>query len=292
MLFTGTGVAVVTPFKKDKKIDYDALGRIVGRCIDGQIDYIVVLGTTGEAVTLSRDEKKHVVQYVKETVAGRIPIVIGIGGNETEKVVNTIKQTDFNGISGLLSVTPYYNKPSQAGLIKHYKAVAGKSPVPVILYNVPSRTGVNMMAETTLTLAREVENIVAIKESSGIMMQVMEIVKNRPDNFSVISGDDAIALPMMSLGGQGVISVAANAFPKQISTIIREAAGGNYPAAQAAHYEMLELFEALFVEGNPSGIKAALTVCGLSQNVLRLPLVPVSQKTYERLEFLIKKLKA
>ncbi len=292
MLFTGTGVAIVTPFKKDKKVDFDALGNIVNHCIGGQVDYIVVLGTTGESVTLSRDEKKRVARYVVDAAAGRVPVVIGVGGNETEKVVNTIKQTDFEGIAGLLSVTPYYNKPSQAGLIKHYKAIAAKSPVPVILYNVPGRTGVNMTAETTLTLARESDNIVAIKEASGMMTQMMQIIKGRPDGFSVISGDDVISLPLMSLGGQGVISVVANAFPKQVATIIRESAANNYPVAQAMQYEMLDLFEALFVEGNPPGIKAALEIIGLSQNVLRLPLVPVSQKTYEKLEFLIKKLKA
>lgn len=287
--FTGTGVAIVTPFKKDKKIDYDALGGIVNRCIEGKVDYIVVLGTTGESVTLSREEKKRVIRYVVETVAGRVPIVVGIGGNETEKIVNTIKQTDFTGISGLLSVTPYYNKPSQAGLIKHYKTIAGKSPVPVILYNVPSRTGVNMLAETTLALAHEAKNIVAVKEASGNMAQVMKLVKDRPDDFAVISGDDAISLPFVALGGHGVISVAANAFPKQVSTLIREASANNYPAAQTIQYKMLDLFDALFIDGNPSGIKAALHILGLAQNILRLPLVPVSQKTYEQLEFLIKK---
>ena len=291
MLFKGTGVAIVTPFKKDKKIDFDALGHIVDHCINGQTDYIVALGTTGEAVTLSREEKKRVVRYVIDAVAGRVKVVIGIGGNETEKVVNTIKQTEFSGISGLLSVTPYYNKPSQLGLIKHYKAIAAKSPVPVILYNVPARTGVNMTSETTLTLASEVDNIVAVKEASGQMTQIMEIIKNRPSEFAVISGDDSLSLPIVALGGHGVISVAANAFPKQMSAIIREALNNNYATAQSAHYEMLEIFGGLSVEGNPSGIKAALEICGLAKNILRLPLTPVSQKTYERLEFLIKKLK-
>ncbi len=291
MLFTGTGVAIVTPFKKDRKIDFDALTRIVNHCIDGQVDYIVVLGTTGESVTLSRDEKKRVVRHVVDVVAERVQVVIGIGGNETEKVVATISQTDFTGISGLLSVTPYYNRPAQAGLIKHYKKIASKSPVPVILYNVPTRTGVNMTADTTLTLAHEVDNIVAVKEASGLLSQIMEIIKSRPDDFSVISGDDALSLPLIALGGQGVISVAANAFPKQMSAIVREALSNNYVAAQAAHYGMLELFGALSVEGNPSGIKAALHIAGLSQNMLRLPLVPVSSKTYEKMEELIKKLK-
>ncbi len=291
MLFTGTGVALVTPFKKEKKVvDYDALGRIVSHCIKGQVDYLVVLGTTGESVTLSRDEKKRVVSYVIEVTAGRVPIIIGIGGNETEKVVNTIKQTDFSGISGLLSVTPYYNRPSQEGLIKHYKLIAAKSPVPVILYNVPGRTGVNMTAETTLTLAN-VDNIAAVKEASGNIPQIMEIIKGRPSDFSVISGDDAISLPIISVGGQGVISVAANAFPKQVSTIVHEALAGNYTAARTAHYELLDVLGPMFSDGNPPGIKAALEIVGLAQNVLRLPLVPVPSKTYEKLSFLIKKLK-
>ena len=291
MLFTGTGVAIVTPFKNDRTVDFDALSRIVNHCIDGRVDYIVVLGTTGEAVTLSDKEKAEVARCVVDTAAGRVRIVIGVAGNDTEKVVDSIKHTDFNGISGLLSVTPYYNRPAQTGLIEHYKAVAGASPVPVIMYNVPSRTGVNMTAETTLTLAHEVGNIVAIKEASGVLVQMMQIIRDRPDNFSLISGDDAISLPMVALGGQGVISVAANAFPKEMSTIIRESLANNYQTAQTTQYAMLDLFETLFVEGNPSGIKAALGILGLSQNVLRLPLVPVSQKTYDKLASLIHKMK-
>ena len=291
MLFTGTGVAIVTPFKDDKTVDFNALGRIVNHCIDGRVDYIVVLGTTGEAMTLSDKEKAEVARCVVNTVAGRVQVVIGVGGNDTAKVVDSIKHTDFNGISGLLSVTPYYNRPAQTGLIEHYKAVAAASPVPVVMYNVPSRTGVHMTAETTLTLAHEVDNIVAIKEASGILAQLMQIIRDCPDNFSVISGDDAISLPLVALGGQGVISVAANAFPKEISTIIRESLANNYQTAQTIQYAMLDLFETLFVEGNPSGIKAALSILGLSQNVLRLPLVPVSQKTYDKLESLIHNMK-
>ena len=292
MLFTGTGVAIVTPFKNDATIDFEALQRVVNHCIDGQADYIVVLGTTGESVTLTDAEKADVVRCVVATVAGRVQVVIGIGGNDTAKVIETVKHTNFDGISGLLSQTPYYNKPSQTGLIAHFKAVAAASPVPVILYNVPGRTGVNMTAETTLTLAHEVENIAAIKEASGMMVQLMQIIKGRPDNFSLISGDDAISLPLMALGGQGVISVAANAFPREMTTIVRESLANNYQAAQTAQYAMLDLFEALFVEGSPSGIKAALHILGLSQNVLRLPLAPVSQKTYAKLESLIQTLKS
>ena len=288
MLFKGTGVAIVTPFCNDRTVDFEALRRIVNHCIAGQVDYVVVLGTTGEAVTLNVAEKRDVVRCVVDAVAQRVQVVMGIGGYDTSDIVEMIKHADFTGISGLLSVTPYYNRPAQAGLIEHYKAVAAASPVPVILYNVPPRTGVNMTAETTLTLAHEVENIVAVKEASGQLAQMMQIVKNRPDNFSVISGDDAISLPLIALGGHGVISVAANAFPKEITTIIRNSLNNDFLAAQTTHYEMLELFETLFVEGNPAGIKAALNILGLSQNVLRLPLVAVSQQTYNKLNLLIK----
>lgn len=284
-------MAIVTPFKNDRTVDFDALRRIVNHCIDGKVDYIVVLGTTGESVTLSAGEKADAARCVVDTAAGRVQVVIGIGGNDTAQVVDAVKHTNFGGISGLLSATPSYNKPAQAGLIEHYKAVASVSPVPVILYNVPGRTGVNMTAETTLTLAHEVHNIVAVKEASGMLAQMMRIIKDRPGNFSVISGDDTVSLPLMALGAQGVISVVANAFPREVSTIIRESLASNYAAAQATQYAMLDLLDALFAEGNPSGIKAALHVLGLSQNVLRLPLTPVSQKTYDQLESLIKKMK-
>ena len=290
MLFSGTGVAIVTPFKNDRTVDFDAINRIVNHCIDGHVDYIVVLGTTGESVTLNAAEKADVARCVVDSAAGRVQVVIGVGGNSTTRVIDHIKQTNFDGISGLLSVTPYYNRPAQAGLIEHYKIVAGESPVPVILYNVPSRTGVNMTAETTLKLAHEVDNIVAIKEASGIMAQMMKIICERPDNFSVISGDDILSLPLITMGGQGVISVVANAFPNEVSTIIQAALASNLQAAQVAQYKMLSLFETMFIEGNPSGIKAALNILGLAQNVLRLPLVPVSQKTYDKLEMLINKI--
>ena len=288
MLFKGTGAAIVTPFCHEGTIDFDALRRIVNHCIVGQVDYIVVLGTTGEAVTLNANEKKDVVRCVVEEVAGRIQVVMGIGGNDTAETVENVKRADFTGISGLLSVTPYYNRPSQVGLITHFKAIAAASPAPVILYNVPPRTGVNMTAETTLALAREVDNIVAIKEASGMLAQMMQIIKNRPENFSVISGDDAISLPLIAVGGHGVISVAANAFPREVTTIIRNSLSNNFAAAQTAQYEMLDIFDTLFVEGNPSGIKAALNILGLAQNALRLPLTPVSQKTYDKLESLIR----
>ena len=292
MLFTGTGVAIVTPFKNDKSVDFEALQRIVNHCIDGQVDYIVVLGTTGESVTLNSGEKKDIARCVVDATAGRVQVVIGVGGNDTAKVVSDIKNTNFEGISGLLSQTPYYNKPVQAGLIEHFKAVAAASPVPVILYNVPGRTGVNMTAETTLSLAHEIDNVVAIKEASGMMVQIMQIIKGRPDNFAVISGDDAITFPMMALGGHGVISVAANAFPQKMATIIHNSMENIYSISQSVHYEMLDFFEALFVEGSPSGIKAALHILGLCENELRLPLVPVSQKTYNKLDEIVHQLKS
>jgi len=292
MQFTGTGVAIVTPFKNDKTVDFYALQRVVNHCIDGQVDYIVALGTTGESITLDSNEKAEVVRCVVNTTAGRVPVVMGIGGSDTASVVDDIKRANFEGIKGLLSQTPYYNKPQQAGLIEHYRAVAAASPVPVIMYNVPGRTGVNMTAETTLALAHEIDNIVAIKEASGMMVQLMQIIKDRPDNFLVISGDDAISLPLMAVGGHGVISVAANAFPQEMSNIIRESLNNNYATAQAIQYEMLDLFEALFIEGSPSGVKAALHILELCDNVLRLPLVPVSQKTYNILESVVQKLKS
>ena len=291
MLFTGTGVAIVTPFNHDKTVDFNALQRIVNHCIDGQVDYFVVLGTTGEPITLNYGEKADVVRCVVDTAAGRVQTVVGVAGNDTAKVTDDIKHTDFNGISGLLSVTPYYNKPTQAGLIEHFKTVAAVSPVPVILYNVPGRTGVNMTAETTLTLAHEIDNIIAVKEASGNLTQIMQIIKGRPAHFSVISGDDAISLPMIAVGAHGVISVAANAFPQEVSTIIRKSLENQYSEAQNVQYKMLEIFDLLFTEGSPSGVKAALHILGFSQNVLRLPLVPVSQKTYQKIEKSIQELK-
>ena len=291
MFFKGTGVAIVTPFKNDQSVDIIALQRIVNHCIEGQVEYIVVLGTTGEPITLNYSEKADVVRCVVETAAGRVPIVIGVAGNDTAKVTDEIDHTDFKGISGLLSVTPYYNKPSQSGLIEHFKTVAAASPVPVILYNVPGRTGVNMNAETTLTLAHEVEKIVGVKEASGNLTQIMQIIKGRPDKFSVISGDDAISLALIALGGHGVISVIANAYPREFSTIIRKSLENSFIEARTIQYKIFDLFDLLFTDGSPSGIKAALHILGFSQNVLRLPLVPVSQNTYQKIEKFIQELK-
>ncbi|MDR2847815.1 MAG: 4-hydroxy-tetrahydrodipicolinate synthase [Bacteroidales bacterium] len=286
-LFYGTGVALITPFKQDKTVDFESLGRIVSHCIDGNVDYFVVLGTTGESVTLSHSEKQQVVRYVTEQTKGKIPIVIGIGGNDTAGIIDTIKQTDFSAIAGILSVAPYYNKPTQAGIIAHFKAIAAASPVPVILYNIPGRTGINMTVETTLELAQET-NIAGIKEASGILSQMMKIIAGKPEDFVVISGDDVLTLPLIAAGGGGVISVAANAYPHEMSALVTDALTGNFTQAREHHYRLLPLFEAQIADGNPAGIKAALHIMGKVENVLRLPLVPVSAKIYEQIELIVK----
>jgi 4-hydroxy-tetrahydrodipicolinate synthase len=282
-------VALVTPFHQDRTIDFEALGKIVDHCIAGGVDYLVVLGTTGESVTLAKQEKGQVIRCVAEQTAGRVPIVLGIGGNDTTEVINIIKHTDFNGISGILSVAPYYNKPAQAGIIAHFKAIAAESPVPVILYNVPGRTGINMTAETTLALAQE-SNIAGIKEASGILSQMMKIIADKPDHFTVISGDDVLTLPLIAAGGTGVISVAANVFPHEMSSLVKNALTGNFSQARDIHYKLLPLFEALIADGNPAGVKAALSIIGKAENVLRLPLVTVSAKTYEQIDVIVNKL--
>jgi 4-hydroxy-tetrahydrodipicolinate synthase len=289
MLFQGTGVALVTPFKQDETIDFDALNRIVQHCIEGQADYLVVMGTTGESATLSHEEQAAVVRCVVDAAAGKVPVVAGMGGNDTAKVVKTIQHADFSGIAGILSAAPYYNKPTQPGLIAHYKAIAAASPVPVILYNIPGRTGINMTAETTLTLAHETANIVGVKEASGLFGQIMAIIRDRPDDFAVISGDDALTLPLIAVGGDGVISVAANAFPQRMATLVHEALYHRLDNARQIHYGMLALYDALSADGNPAGIKAALHIMEMAENVLRLPLVAVSQKTYNQLEIEVKK---
>ena len=288
--FIGTGVAIVTPFRKDDSVDFNSLAILIEHLISNEVDYLVVLGTTGETPTLSKDERKAVTNFVKEAVAGRVPLVVGIGGNNTQEVVNRLKKTKFEGINAVLSVAPYYNKPSQKGLYNHYKTIASFSPVPVIIYNVPGRTGSNIAAETTLKLAHELNNnFLGIKEASGNMVQIMDIIRGKPDNFLVISGDDALTLPMISLGGSGAISVVANAFPKEFSDMVRFALANKFTEARKIHFDLLEIIEQIFVDGNPSGIKAALNIMGLVQNHVRLPLSTVSRTTYNRLSELIKK---
>lgn len=282
--FKGTGVAIVTPFRNDGSVDFKSLGKLLEHIIKGGVDYIVPLGTTGESVTLTRDEKKAVVNFVTDTVNCRVPVVVGIGGNNTQDVLDSVKQFDFTGIDGLLSVSPYYNKPSQQGLYAHFKAIANLSPVPVIIYNVPGRTGSNISAETTVKLAEDVKNIVAVKEASGSLLQVMQIIRNKPRDFQVISGDDMFTLPLMAMGASGTISVVANACPKLFSDMVNLALKGSFDKASVLHFKLFDLMNALFEEGSPSGVKAALEIIKIGQNNLRLPLVPVSAILHKKLE--------
>lgn len=286
----GMGVALVTPFKADKSIDFDSLGRLLEYQIKNSIDFLVVLGTTAETPTLSADEKRAVREYVAQRVAGRVPLVLGLGGNNTAGLVDEIRSIDLSDYSAILSVVPYYNKPSQEGIYQHYAAVAQASPVPVILYNVPGRTGVNMSPETTLRLARDFSNIVGIKEASGNISQMDEIIKNKPRNFEVISGDDGITFPLITLGAVGVISVIGNAFPREFSKMVRLALEGDFEHALTIHHRFTELFKLLFVDGNPAGVKCALHAMGFIENELRLPLVPTRMTTYERISEVIHQL--
>ena len=280
---TGMGVALITPFKEDESVDYDALGRLVDYQIKNGIDYFVVLGTTAETATLTEAEKKEVSSFVINRVNKRMPIVLGVGGNCTCSVVDELRTRNYTGVDAILSVTPYYNKPSQEGLYQHYSALAKATDLPLILYNVPGRTGVNMNSETTLRLAREFPNIVAVKEASGIISQVDEIIKNKPTDFMVISGDDGITFPLITLGAVGVISVIGNAFPKEFSKMVRLALAGDYKNALVIHRNFTDLFNLLFVDGNPAGVKCMLHAMGLIENKLRLPLVPTRITTYEKI---------
>jgi len=282
--FKGTGVAIVTPFKNDTSIDFAALGRVINHVISGGVNYIVAMGTTGESSTLTRDEKKALISYVLEVVDNRISVVVGIGGNNTQEVINSVRHADLTGVDGILSVAPYYNKPSQRGLFQHFKAIATWSPVPVIIYNVPGRTCSNISAETCLQLAAECDNIVGIKEASGDMSQIMKILKGKPENFNLISGDDMMTLAIIAAGGAGVISVLANVFPTQCSEIVNLCLKNNFKQAREIQYRFLEITELLFAEGNPSGIKAMLNILNICPNNLRLPLVPVSRTTYVRIQ--------
>jgi len=290
--FKGTGVAVVTPFHDSGNIDFGSFEKIIDHIIAGGVNYIVVLGTTGESVTLSRDEKVAVLEFVVETVNKRIPVVAGLGGNNTQEVINTIRATSFDGIDAILSVCPYYNKPQQKGLYNHYKAIAGACPVPVILYNVPGRTSVNISTETTLKLAGDFSNIIGIKEASGNLLQCMDIIKEKPQGFLVISGDDALTLPLMALGADGVISVVANAFPREFSDMVNLCLKGKFGKARSLHFNLLKFTNALFMDGNPSGIKAAMEIISLCKSNVRLPLVKVNKNVHsiiaEQIDFLLK----
>lgn len=274
---TGTGVALVTPFHKNGSVDFKSLNKIVEHVIKGKCEYLVPLGTTGESVTLTDDERRAVVECVLEANNKRVPVVLGVGGNNTHEILNKLRYDSFEGISAILSVSPYYNKPNQKGIMQHYRMIAEESPVPVVLYNVPGRTGSNVTAESTLELAHSQKNIIGIKEASGNMEQIMSVIKDKPSGFLVISGDDAITLPLIAAGADGVISVVANAFPKHFSEMVRLVLKHELKKAQVLHYQLLPLIPLLFAEGSPSGVKSALKQLGLCEDGVRLPLSGVSK---------------
>lgn len=291
-IFSGTGVALVTPFRRQQEtVDFTKLEALIEHIIASGVDYIVALGTTSEAATMTPAERSAVQEFIVETVAGRCPIMLGLGGNNTLNLTDTIARTNFDGISGILSVTPFYNKPNQRGLLEHYRNISEASPVPVVIYNVPGRTGVNLAAETTLTLARECPNIIGIKEASGNIQQAMEILRQRPAGFRVISGDDALTYPLLALGADGVISVMANALPKEMSDMVRLAMKGDLKKALPLQMKMLPLMNAIFDEGNPTGIKALLEIQGSITNILRLPLVKASKTLTNKLSTLYNEFK-
>jgi 4-hydroxy-tetrahydrodipicolinate synthase len=286
----GMGVALVTPFKDDDSVDFEALQRLVEYQVQNGTDYLVILGTTAETPTLAEEEKAEIVRRTVAQVRRRIPLVLGVSGNCTREVVRKLEQEDFRGMDGILSVVPYYNKPSQEGIYRHYKALAEATPLPLILYNVPGRTGVNMTAETTLRVAREFEHVVAVKEASGNIVQIDGILKNKPQHFEVISGDDSITFPLIALGAIGVISVIGNALPAEFSRMVRLALSGDYEGARTIHSRFIELFELLVVDGNPAGVKSLLHLMGYIENRLRLPLVPTRIPTSEKIREVLQRL--
>ena len=290
-IFKGLGIALITPFTADGQVDYDSLKRIINYQIDNGADFFCILATTGETPCLTKAEKQQIKQTIVDTVAGRTPILMGYGGNNTAAVIEEIKTSDWSGIDGLLSVCPYYNKPSQEGLYQHFKAIAAATTLPVVLYNVPGRTGINLKAETTVRLATDCANIVAIKEASGSLEQIDDIIKNKPADFDVISGDDALTFPMIACGAVGVISVIGNALPKEFSRMIRLEFNGEYEPARKIHHKFTELYKLLFVDGNPAGVKALLSEMGMIENVLRLPLVPTRIQTLHKMAEILKDLK-
>lgn len=281
--FSGTGVAIVTPFRKDGSIDFQSFAEIIDFHIAHKIEYIVALGTTGESVTLNKQEKQAVANFVIEQVEGRVPVVIGMGGNNTAEIQHQIKEQDFEGIDAILSVSPYYNKPNQRGIYEHYKILAHDSPVPVILYNVPGRTGKNINAETTIDLA-QIDNIIGIKEASCNLDQITRICKHTPEDFLVVSGDDAFTLPIIAMGGSGVISVTANAFPAEFSEMVRKALDQDFQGAREINFKLLDVMKYHFIEGNPTGVKASLSLLNKLENNLRRPLVPMSGDNYQQLK--------
>jgi 4-hydroxy-tetrahydrodipicolinate synthase len=288
--FTGTGIAIVTPFHADGKIDYDSFRKLINFWIEGKVEYLVVLGTTGESATIHGKEKQEVFSFVNEAVAGRIPLVAGIGGNDTNEILDGFKNFNLKGYDAVLSVSPYYNKPNQEGIFQHYKTLNEKTPLPVIMYNVPGRTGQNVTADTQLRIANECKNIFATKEASGNFDQIMQIIKYKPKDFMVISGDDAITLPMIACGAEGLISVVANAYSKEYSDMVRLCLAGKFAEAQKLHYKYTDIINSMFAEGSPSGVKAYLSEMGLCGNYFRQPVWPVSEKHLEKIRGLMKAL--
>lgn len=289
--FKGLGIALITPFTPDGEVDYKALKRLVEYQLSNGADFLCILATTGETPCLTTDEKQKIKDLVRNVVNGRVPILLGCGGNNTAAIVEELKTGDFRGIDGVLSVCPYYNKPSQEGLFQHFRAIANATKLPVVLYNVPGRTGINLKAETTLRLARECHNIVGIKEASGNLEQVDEIIKGKPAHFDVISGDDALTFPMIACGAVGVISVIGNALPREFSKMIRLEFKGEYEGARKIHHKFTELYSLLFVDGNPAGVKCLLHEMGMIENVLRLPLVPTRVQTVQKISEVMKELR-
>lgn len=290
-IFKGLGIALITPFTLDGKVDYKSLKRLLEYQLANGADFLCILATTGEAPCLTAQEKDELTAFIKDIVRGRIPILKYCGGNNTAAVIEEIKTTNWTGIDGILSICPYYNKPSQEGLYQHFKAIAEVSPLPIVLYNVPGRTGINMKAETTVKLARDFSNIIAVKEASGSLEQVDEIIKNKPDHFDVISGDDALTFSMIASGAAGVISVIGNALPREFSRMIRLEFKGEYEPARKIHHMFTELYSLLFVDGNPAGCKALLNDMGMIENVLRLPLVPTTITTKQKMADILKELR-
>ena len=287
----GTGLALITPFKKDFSIDFESLSNLIEHVISGGVEYVVALGTTGESVTLNHDEKKKIYAFIREQVKGRIACVAGLGGNNTSELIETIKAFDFIGYDAILSVSPYYNKPSQEGIYQHYMAVANVSAKPIILYNVPGRTGSNMSAQTTLRLANASKKFIAVKEASGNAEQFMDLIHQAPDHLSVISGDDNITVPFISMGMKGVISVIGQAYPRKFSDMVRAALIEDVATARHLHFQLYDIMKAIYLDGNPGGIKALLNCMGICENVLRLPLVPVKQEVYNQISELMNKMK-
>jgi 4-hydroxy-tetrahydrodipicolinate synthase len=283
----GTGVALVTPFKPNNEVDFEALSKLIDYVISHGVNYVVSLGTTGETPTLTTAEKQAIAAFTVTQVNNRVPVVLGVGGNNTQQLIEDLQHFDLNGITAILSAAPYYNKPSQEGLYAHYKAFAEASNKPILLYNVPGRTGRNMTAETTIRLANDVPNIVGIKEASGDMAQCMEIIKNAPSDFLVVSGDDNLAMAQIACGMHGVISVAANCFPKQFSSLIKHALNYQFKEAQALQYQLLPAYDMLFAENNPAGVKAFLYELGIVSNIVRLPVTPVSNGLQSKIKSMV-----